>query len=713
MFRTTLLATTTLLASAPAFAQEDDPARPETIIVTGQRLLEMQSEVGSRLGLALRETPATVDVLTQEDLQRQGARTAIEAMNAVPGVQSGNLPGSVGSVAMRGFHRAVNYLHDGVRMPNSDAGMRNWDSWSFERIEVIKGPASVTSGDGALAGAINFVPRRPYLGRFGGELLASYGGHDTARLAGDVNAPLGAGAAMRGNAAYSRSSGWIDDTDSRTFAGSLSLLLRPSERFEATISADYFEDDFSTAYYGTPLVARSIARDPSNVASGSAGLVLDRAMRHINFNVEDARMDSDAIWLRGRAEYRLSPTARIVSDTSWYDSSRLWRDADGYRFDAGSGLIDRSSSIITHEHQFWHQRLHLALDGDLAGRRNRFTAGFEIGETDFFTLRRFGSAGRVDPFAPERGSFPTDPAGFTTQQDVTAEIRSWALFAENAFNVTPELLIVGGLRLDGIEFNREVVDVRGATASSYSQSYDPLTWRLGAVYSLRADTQLYAQYTRAVTPLSGFLFMSAANAAYDLTTGESFEGGIKSLLANDRLELTASAFHIRQDDILTRDPDEPTLVFQGGSQISRGGEASVRWRATDTLTLTLAGTLLEAEFDGLIEAGGADRTGNRPANTPTRIADLTATYTPPGLPLTFIGALRHAGGFFTSNANTVAIRGHVLVDAAVSWNAPFGTLALRGRNLTDAFYADWSGYDAGLVFIGAPRSVELSLTRRF
>ena len=43
----------------------------------------------------------------------------------------------------------------------------------------------------------------------------------------------------------------------------------------------------------------------------------------------------------------------------------------------------------------------------------------------------------------------------------------------------------------------------------------------------------------------------------------------------------------------------------------------------------------------------------------------------------------------------------------------FGTFTLRGRNLTDTFYADWSGYASGLVFIGAPRSVDLSFTRRF
>lgn len=51
--------------------------------------------------------------------------------------------------------------------------------------------------------------------------------------------------------------------------------------------------------------------------------------------------------------------------------------------------------------------------------------------------------------------------------------------------------------------------------------------------------------------------------------------------------------------------------------------------------------------------------------------------------------------------------------ASASWKLDFATVTLRGRNLTDAFYADWSGYASGLVFVGAPRSVELSLSKKF
>jgi len=714
--KSSLIAMSACLIASPAFAAEADNDRVErdTIIVTGQRELEDRTEVSGRLGLSIRETPAIVDVITQDDIQLQGIRSAIEAMNAAPGVASGNLPGSIGSVSMRGFHRAVNYLYDGVRMPNSDAGMRNWDAWSFERIEVIKGPASVTSGEGALAGAINFVPRRPKLDNLSGEVLASYGSFDTARLAGDVNVPLTETLAVRANASWSRSSGWIDDTDSRTLAASGSVLFRPSARFSLTVSVDYFEDKYSTAYFGTPIVSRAVARDPSSVVSGSAGLVLDKAMRRINFDVTDSDVSSDSTWLRARAEYELTDTLKIVSDTAYYDSFRNWQDADEYTFNDTTGLIDRYTTIITHDHQFWNQRVHLAFNGRIGGLRNRFTAGFEVGHTDFFTKRRFGSAASVDPFNPARGTFPADtPANFSTRQDITADVDQLAFFAENALNLTNEWLLVAGIRYDDIKLDRRIDNATSGVVQEYGQTYDPITWRVGTVYSVTPKTQFFAQYTKAVTPVSGLLLISAANAAFDLTTGESWEGGIKTSFGGDRVQLTASAFHIRQDDILTRDPTDPAVTLQGGSQVSKGGELALNWTLTDEVSLALSGTLLDAEFKELIEAGGADRSGNRPANVPERLADFTVTWSPQDLPVTLTGSVRHSGGFYTSNANTVKVNSFTTFDAAISWNADFGTLTLRGRNLTDKFYADWSGYASGLVFIGAPRSVDVTFTRRF
>lgn len=442
--------------------------------------------------------------------------------------------------------------------------------------------------------------------------------------------------------------------------------------------------------------------------------MLDKALRRTNYNLTDGDDYSNAVWLRARLDYALTDTLKLVSDSSYYDGYRYYRDADEYGFNAATGLINRGATLITHDHQFWSQRVHLAFDGRIAGLRNRFTVGFEVGHTDFFTERRFGSAAPVDPFAPVRGTFPADtPANFATRQDVTADVDQLAFFAENALNMTDEWLLVAGIRYDDIKLDRSVLNVSSGAVQTYGQTYHPISWRVGTVYSVAPKTQLFAQYNRAVTPISGLLFLSAANARFELTKGESYEAGVKSTFAHDRLELTASAFHIEQDDILTRDPANPAIVLQGGRLASKGVELSLNWKPTDALSVTASGTLLDAEYKELIEAGGANRAGNRPQNVPERLADLVVSYSPATLPITLTGSVRHNGGFFTENANVVKVNAFTTLDASIAWNASIGTLTLRGRNLTNSFYADWSGYASGLVFVGAPRGVELAFTRRF
>lgn len=707
------LAVAAFISTSPVLAQDqNDDANIEELVVTG--VLTRQIDAAGRLGLSNRETPAIVDVITQDELQNQGIRTAIEAMNAAPGVTSGALPGSMGSVSMRGFHRAVNFLYDGVRMANSDVGVRNWDVWAYERIEVIKGPASVTSGEGALAGAINYVPRRPQFDEASAEFFASFGSFASKRVAVDLNTPHSESLASRFNVSWSESDGWIDDTDSDSLAVNGALTFRPTDRFSATFRADYSEDQYDTAYYGTPVVSREIAQHPSDVVSGSAGLVLDEAMDDLNFNVTDGDMGSETLWLRVNAQYQLSDSLKIVSDTSWYSSDRRWKDSDEYSFDASSGLINRYMTHITHDHEFLNQKVHLVHEGALADMRNRFSIGAEFGKTDFFTLRRFGVGTPADPFDPVRETFLADtPANFGTRQDVSAEVQSWAIFAENAINLTSDWLLVAGARLDTFELDRTVKNVTSNTSERYGQDYDGTSWRLGAVYSVTPHTQLFAQYTEAVTPVTGLLFMSSSRAEFDLTTGYSYEAGVKTSFIGEGVELTVSVFKIRQDDILTRDVNDPTITYQGGNQQSQGLEFAINLPATDALNIGLSASLLDAEYGELTVGGGVSHAGNLPQNVSEKLADLVVSYSPDELPFTLSGNIRYNGGFYTSSANTVKVNAYTTLDAAIAWDIPIGTVTLRGRNLTDEFYADWSGYSSGLVFVGASRSVELSMAIKY
>ncbi|MFD1703079.1 TonB-dependent receptor [Methylopila henanensis] len=715
----------TLGAASVSIASADDGGTIalDEISVEGQgaaavegapiKILNRTTEAASRLGLTVRETPATVNVLTQERLQEQGSRSLIEAYQSAPGVVAGNLPGEPGVTAIRGFSRgAVGYSVDGVRAIDPLIASRNYDAYSFDRIEILKGPASVVSGSGALAGTINLVTRKPELGVTKADALLSYGSFDTFRAGASFNTPISENAAASASVLYGRSGGYVNDTDSENVQVTTGLTLKPTDRLTITAAFDYFRDDFSTAYFGTPLVPRDDAKNPSGVvSSGDQGLVLDKSIWKKNYNVDDGVMKSDAIWARTSAAFQLTDQWTLKNDFAFYNANRLWRNSEDYLYNAGTKQIDRGLTLISHDQQSWTNRTSANFDGEIGGRRNRFVAGLEYMRTDFGSRRRFGSTTSVDPYDPDRGDFPDSTAGFGTRQNFDSTVDNTAVFLENALNVTPEWIVVGGLRHDWINLDRTVDDLKAGTTTRFGNDYSTTTWRLGTVYDLTPEVSLFGQYTTAIAPVSGLLLSNSTRAGLDLTTGKSIEAGVKTSLFNGRLVATASVYQIEQHDIIRTYAGGRTE--QGGDQRSRGVEFDVSFAVTEQWRVNANASILQAEFTKL-EEGGADRKGNRPLNVPEQTFNLWTTYRLASIPVTFGAGVRHVGDFYTDNANTIRVDGRTLLDASIAYDVPVGgTLTLRGRNLTNRFYAEWSGYSSTQVYVGAPRSFDVTYSVKF
>lgn len=705
--------------TTPASAQDQREAGDDNaeIIVTGtadrQLLLDTRTETGSRLGLSARETPATVDILSQRQIQELGARTQVEALNRAPGVTASLVATSPGIPTLRGFSGgAVGLFYDGGRVATPGIFTRATDSWLYDRIEILKGPASVLFGEGALAGAINLVPKKPRLGDTAVSALAAYGSFDTLRLAGDVNVPLGDKVAVRAVGSYGRTGGYVDDTQSDFLSTSLGVRLRPVEALTVDFAVDYSEDDYNVADYGTPLVPVALARDPSDAVSTSNGLVVDKSLRETNFNVTDGVLDSDTLWLRSRVRYDLSDKVSFTNELNKYHSDRRFINAEIFTYNTGTSRLDRTSGIITHDIDYWIERAFVGADFNVAGLRNRLTVGGEYSELDFATRRYFGNASSVDLFTPDRGTLPGGSGAALPAPNSFAKVKVSSLFGENALNVTPKWLLVGGGRYDWIDFDRRLLAASGAV-TPIARDYKAFSWRVGTVYDLLPKTQLFAQYSRAIAPVGNFLLLSLANAQFDLTTGKSVEGGIKSSFWGDRIDVTVAGYWIKQHNIITRDPANPTLSIQGGAQSSRGIELSLSAAVTRQFRIDANYTALDSRFDELIESGGISREGKTPPRVPETIVNLFGFYSIENTPVTLSAGIRHAGRFFTDNANTIRAKGYTSLDAAVGYRLPFGTVTLRGRNLTNEFYVDYTDVNPSQFQVAPPRSVDVTLTATF
>jgi len=683
-----------------------------------QVLLDAVSESASRLELTNRETPASIEVLSQVRLQELGARTAVEALNRSTGVTFSLTPNGPVRLNLRGFSSdAVSVLYDGVRATGSGSQGRSQDSWLFDRIEVLSGPASVLYGEGALAGVINFVPKRPMIGRRSFSALVSGGSLDSGRLAADLNMPVGGKAAIRAIASGSRSAGYIDDTDSEFLTASLGARIEPHDRITFDFGVDYSRDDFATAYYGTPLVPASVARDPADIVQTPNGLVFDRALRASNFNVENAGYGAETSVVRSQVSYRISKTFTFTNLLSYYDSRHDFLDnAINFTYAAATRLVNRARSTVVNDFEFWVERPVIGADALLMGKRNRFSLGSEFSRLKASSFRRLGASHTpIDPYAPVRGLAPANdpPSAFPTAATEESTVDIAAVFVEDAFNLTNRWLLVGGLRYEKSDVDRTTFNARTDAQAGFTKSFDPVSWRVGSVFDLTSKTNLYVQSSSAVVPVSSLTLIPLANAAFDLTTGTSAEAGIKSTLFGDRVDLTLAGYRIEQDNIITRDPSDFNISIQGGRRSSQGVEVAASAAVTSQLRIDASYTTLDSRFDELLEAGGVNRAGKTPPGTPETIANLFAVYSLRAAPLTLSGTVRHEGPTFLDNANTVRVNGHTTLDASLGYRFKVGELTLRGRNLTDQLYADSASPAISQVVLGPPRTVDLTFTLRY
>lgn len=725
------------LCATPAFATEEDAKKdgPENdIIVTGQRGnhdLDNENSTGSRIGLTVRETPASLEVLSQADLQQRGLRTQREAFDNVVGAISGNNPGNPAVVTIRGFgNAAISIMHDGVRISTATMVTRDTNTWHFDRIDIIKGPASVLYGEGALAGVINKITRKPVLDGKHMDGLLSYGSFNTITAAAGVNLQLSDTTALRFDASNMRSDSLYDIDNNRTRSSGLtaSLLFKPSEQLSLLLAIDHYDDRYDATYQGMPMIDARVAREPSNALRSMNGMVLDRSIRHNNYNLEDAYSGARDTSYRARLDYVLGGGWSLANDFTLYRAKRDFVYIGAQNYVAPSqlfpnGSLARSAQSIVQKHDFWNNRLMIAHDGRIGGLRNRLSIGAEYNRSDFNNPRKFSPVGgtslspisNVDIFNPQPTRYPTDDGVYTTNIVYDTVVKTASFFMEDALNITPDWLILGGIRYDHIDLDRRIIDHRAqGRETAGAAKYNPISWRVGTTYNITPQISLYGQYTTAVVPVSAVLIQPVESTNFDMTTGLAYEVGFKASLFDNALTLTGAACRIEQNDILTRDPNDFTRTVQGGKQSSQGVELSFDAKVNEQLSFNGGVAYSDANYDALIEAGGANRTGNRPINTPSTTVNAALWYSLPGVPLTLGAMARHVSGFYTDIANTYFVRGRTTFDASISYRLnQHLTLTARGRNLSDAFYGEYSGYPITNIYIGAPRSFELAVSTRF
>lgn len=691
-----------LLHTMPALA--DDAAPPTTldtvrVVDTRSGSLSSIANTGSALGLSVLQTPASLTVISREQLEQRGDSNLNDAITRAGAISAMPHPGNgLSALSSRGFTdgASVMRLYDGLRQYGGVGITFPFDTWSIERIEVLRGPASVIHGDGAIGGVVNIVPKKPSRGAIENEVSVTLGSEDTARLGFGSGGALTPALAYRVDVSGNYSSGWVDRGQNGDATFSAALLWQPRTDLQFTLThAQGYQKPMR--YFGTPLID---------------GRQLD-ALRHENYNVADSVIRFRDRWTQLDAAWTPNDTVEWRTRVYQIDSQRDWRNAEAYVYNGRTGLIDRSGNTqITHNQDQTGLTSTLRLLGNAGGLPNSFAVGFDANRAHFkHTNNTYaGSSGPVDPFNPVPGGFSSDAPNLPRYRNSAEQV---ALFVEDRLELSERWSVLAGLRHDRATIDRNDL-VSGQRA--FSRTYNSTGWRAGTVFALQPTLTLYAQYSQAADPVSGLLMISPANGVFDLATGKQVEVGMKQ--AFDGGEWTLAAYRIRKTGLLSRDPLQPDRRVQVGAQTSKGIEASLNWNFAPQWSLDANATVLKAGFKDFLEATGTpavivSRDGNVPPNVAERLANvwLSWQFQPDW---SVASGVRYVGKRYADNANTLQLPGYATTDLALTWQAaPRTRLTARVFNVFDKAYYATAYYTSTQWLLGADRRVEFSLDHRF
>ncbi|MDA9520389.1 ligand-gated channel protein [Bradyrhizobium sp. CCBAU 11434] len=684
------------------------------------------AESASRLGLTVRQTPATVEVISAETMREQGYRTVSDVAQGAVGVTAGDNPAEPSAFSMRGFTNSqINTLYNGIKIGPQNMTSRIMDTANLEAVEILKGPASLISGEGAAGGAINFVTKQPHTGPIRNEADFSYDSLNSFRAhygsGGSTNVQ---GLDYRFDVSRSSLNGFADDTNTKTFDVSGQLNYRISDSLKVWGAIEYREDR-GKAYWGAPLVpvAFSSSHATAGIVSGTyvsnfngtnlGPVTIDDRTLNTNYNVLDNRNVAQEVWLRGGFELKLAPDLTLESQAYAYGAERSWFNNEVEAFNATTNTVDRSRFYVAHSQRLVGNITDLTWDSNIAGLDNRLVTTLSSSYLDFVRPGAANFPGdSVDLVDPDRGLY-----GLLTTKEQTARIDNEALSFEDRLKLTRTFALIGGLRVEHIGLDRNSTDVVGLENAGFpfSKSWAPVTGRIGYTWEAVPGLTFFSQYATGADISANNIFLLGPTQPLDLTTARTYETGVKHVLWDNRAEWSFSAYDIVRKNVYAAAGGQTLNI--AGRQDSKGVELAGSIRPIEPLRLWSNIAYVDARYADY-DFVGSSFSGNTPPNVPRIVANAGASWrflTPWPVEIGITG--RHVGDRTNSDANTVTMNAYTVGDLYAFVDIPKAVfnavdqarLTFRVRNFTDKHYAIWGDpFYPDQILLGAPRTYEIS-----
>ena len=642
MYRSLMLVLLGLCVAGPSFAVDAEPSMVvmDEVVVTATRQEEPLSSI-----------PASVTVITEEEVDQSAAQNVPELLRSVPGVLVNDIAGNGRNytVDLRGFGETGSLntlvLVDGRRINQADLSGVDWaliPKSRVERIEIVRGSrGSVLYGENATSGVINIITKKgsQVPTATGGLLAGSYetfqGNASVGGVINDLSIAI--------NSNYRTTEGYRDNSDVEAKDFAMNLEYDVSEQLLLKLSGGYHDDE-------------------SSLPGALKKSELDSGISRRDTVHPDDYADTEDWYLKGGLQYFLNSDSYFEASVA--SRSRDW-DSFAY-FDGGT--YDSSTDIDTLSFS-----PKLVLNEELFGSAAKILLGFDYEKSEEDVHNSLDYAAFPLWSSTDYFEFSRDNYGYFGHVDIS---------------LTEKIAVSGGARISRGEF-----DFKHKNAgTSDSKTIDEELYTLGVNYRLFNNSSLYASYTKSSRfPVLDEFFSftdNSVNTDLDAQTSDDLEVGMRLQLESG-LSFSLNLFRLETENELFYNPSGGAYGYGGnenfdGDTIRQGVELSGSKEIYDIL-LSGSYTFYDTEIDGG-QYDGKEFPGVPEHQGTLSVQKTFASRIQLGLNGTYVGERRFISDFENKQGK---LEDYFYLTSKLSYLLDQGSVYVAVNNLLDEEYSEY------------------------
>ncbi|MBD9354414.1 TonB-dependent siderophore receptor [Methylomonas albis] len=665
------------------------------------------SSTATKTDTPIMETPVSIQVVPRAVMNDQKSVTIKDALENVSSVRPQPTLGNDVGFLVRGF-RQPKFFRNGLVANGTNANFPSFfDTANLERLEVLKGPASILFGRIEPGGLINLTTKKPLDTPYY-SLEQQFGSYDFYRTQWDATGPVTKEGDLlyRFNGSHLSSNSFRDFVfKDRTMADG-SMTWRPTDATDFTVEVEGLDQDYQ-ADLGVPVVGTRPAAIPVSRSLRDPNDPVDHASK-VNLNTELTHRLNES-WIIHNRFLMQNTNSRETFINPAPNATAL---------NEATGMLQRNIYFQSQDTESYATNLDLTGKFQLGSTNHEILVGYDYlrSFTKYHTQGFYSVANPsldINIYNPGP-SYGIDPAVFSNALlsiDPFDEGSNFAVFKDewhgayfqDHITLWDTLHILGGGRYDWTESGNAYRESFAAADNALKNSSPTLirknegfSPRVGLLYQPLNWLSLYGNWTNSFGANNG---VSSTGAAFAPQIGEQFEAGFKTEWFDKRLSTTVAYYHLSKENLLTPDLTTPDLndSVAIGKQRSQGIELDVAGQLTEELSMIGNYAYTDARIiadNRTLNDQLNGYEGKRMPNVPEHAGSIWLKYDIKRNPL-FRGLSFGIGAYAAGqregdNENSFQLPGYVRLDAFTAYQWKVGDSKLTAqfniRNLLDKTY---------------------------